>query len=76
MPWQHLTPGKDPVPIVQEAGWASGPVWTGAENLAPPGFDPRTVQPVGSCYTDYVTWPTLLYLPSVIYTSLYNQYVM
>ena len=27
-------PGKDLVPIVQEAGWASGPVWTGAENLA------------------------------------------
>jgi len=43
-----FTPGKDPVPIVQEAGWASGPVWTGAENLAPPTFDPRTVQPVVS----------------------------
>ena len=57
MPQQHLTPGKDPVPIVQEAGWASGPVWTGAENLAPPGFDPRTVQPVGSRYTDYTTQP-------------------
>ena len=28
-------PGKDPVPTVQEAGWALGPVWTGAENLAP-----------------------------------------
>ena len=28
-----FTPGKDPVPIVQEAGWAPGPVWTGAENL-------------------------------------------
>jgi hypothetical protein len=28
-------PRKDPVPIVQEAGWAPGPVWTGAENLAP-----------------------------------------
>ena len=27
--------GKDPAPFVQEAGWASGPVWTGAENLAP-----------------------------------------
>jgi len=40
MPRQHLTHGKDLVPIVQEAGWASGPVWTGAENLAPPGFDP------------------------------------
>jgi len=28
-----FTPGKDPVPIVQEAGWALGSVWTGAENL-------------------------------------------
>ena len=27
--------GKDQVPIVQEAGWGSGPVWTGAENLTP-----------------------------------------
>jgi hypothetical protein len=36
-----FTPGKDPVPIVQEAGWAPEPVWIGAENLAPPGFDPR-----------------------------------
>ena len=52
-------PEKDPVPIVQEAVWAPGPVWTGAENLAPPGFDPRTVQPVGSLYTDYTTRPTL-----------------
>jgi len=32
-----LPPGKEPVPIVQEAGWAPGPVWTGAENLAPHG---------------------------------------
>jgi hypothetical protein len=32
------TPGKYPVPIVQEAGWALGPVWTGAENLAPTGI--------------------------------------
>ena len=40
---------KDPVPIVQEAGWAVGPVWTGAENLVPhrdsiPG--PYSPQPV------------------------------
>jgi len=33
-----LYPGKDPVPIVQEVGWAPGPVWTGAENLAPIGI--------------------------------------
>ena len=48
-----FTPGKDLVPIVQEAGWAPEPVWIGAENLAPPGFDPRTFQPVASRYTDY-----------------------
>jgi len=33
-----FTPGKNPVPIVQEAEWAPGPVWTGAENLAPTGI--------------------------------------
>ena len=33
-----FNPGKDPVPIVQEVGWAPGPVWTGAENLAPTGI--------------------------------------
>jgi hypothetical protein len=48
-----FTPGKDPVPIVQEAGWAPEPVWIGAENLAPPGFDPRTFQAVASRYTVY-----------------------
>ena len=57
-----LYPGKDPVPVVQEAGWAPGPVWTCAENLTPPpGFDPRTVQPVASRYTDYATRPTDTY---------------
>jgi hypothetical protein len=49
-----FTPGKDPVPIVQKAGLASGPVWTCAKNLAPPpGFDTRTVQPVASRRLSY-----------------------
>ena len=48
-----FTPGKDPVPVVQEAGWAPEPVWIGAENLAPSGFDPRTFQPVASRCTVY-----------------------
>jgi hypothetical protein len=26
---------RDPVPILQEAGWASASVWMDAENLAP-----------------------------------------
>ena len=53
-----FTPGKDPVPIVQEAGWAPGPVWTGAENLAPTGIPSWTVQPVASHYTDWATRPS------------------
>ena len=31
-PRPHFTPGKDPAPIVQEAGWAPGPVWTGGKS--------------------------------------------
>jgi hypothetical protein len=49
-----FTPGKDPVPIVQEAGWAPGPVWTCAKNLAPHlNSIPRTTQPIASRYTDW-----------------------
>jgi hypothetical protein len=32
------TTGKDPVPIVQEAGWVQGPVSTCAKHLAPTGI--------------------------------------
>ena len=52
-----FTRGKDPVPIVQEAGWAPGPGWTGAENLAPTGIQSQTVQHVESRYTDWATGP-------------------
>jgi hypothetical protein len=31
-PRPYFTPGKDTVPIVQEAGWALGPVWTGGKS--------------------------------------------
>ena len=31
-PRPHFTPGKDPVPILHEAGWAPGPVWTGEKS--------------------------------------------
>ena len=44
---------SDPVSIVQEVQCAPGPVWMGAENLAPLGFDPQTIQLIASCYTDY-----------------------
>jgi len=34
----HSLAQEDSVPIAQEAGWAPGLVWTGAENLAPTGI--------------------------------------
>jgi hypothetical protein len=44
-PGLALAPGKGPpVPIVQEAGWASEPVWTqrlGENPLPLPGIEPR-----------------------------------
>ena len=48
----RLTSGKDPVPIVQEAGWAPCAGLDGCGKVRPsPGFDPRTVHPVASRHT-------------------------
>ena len=42
------------VTIVQEAKKASASVWMGVENSSPhEGFEPGTVQPIASRYTDY-----------------------
>jgi len=52
------TPVKDPVPIVQEAKFAPGPVWTGVGNLAPTVIRspnrPARIQPLYR----YATLPT------------------
>ena len=61
-----FTPRKDPVPIVQETGWAPGPVWTGVENLTPTGIrspdrPARSQLLYRLClprYTNYATRPT------------------
>ena len=31
----RFTPGKDPLPFVQEAGWTTGSVWTGGKRHTP-----------------------------------------
>ena len=41
-PGRTLPPGKNLVPILQEADWALGPVWTVS---SPPGFDPGPSSP-------------------------------
>ena len=45
-PRPHFTPGKDPVPIVKEAGWTPGPVWTGG--ISRPHRDSITDRPARS----------------------------
>ena len=45
-----LTLGKDPVPIVQEAGWFPGPVWTSGKSY-PTGIFFKCVYSFISGYT-------------------------
>ena len=49
----RFTPGNDSLPIVQEAGWTSRPVWKGEENLTPTGIQSPAVQPEASSYTEW-----------------------
>ena len=48
-----LSPGRDLLPIVQEAGVSRGRSGPVRKISPPPGFDPRTVRPVAICYTDW-----------------------
>jgi hypothetical protein len=36
--YDRFNPEKDTVPVIQEAGWASRPVWMCTENVAPTGI--------------------------------------
>ena len=59
----HFLPsGKTRYPLYRRLGGAQG--WSGElrKISPPPGFDPRTVQPVASRYTDYATQPKNLLL--------------
>ena len=47
-PRPHFTPGKEPVSILQEAGWAPGSVWTGGKSRHHWDFQSRTFQAVVS----------------------------
>jgi len=61
-PRPPFTPGKDPVPILQEAGWAPGPVWTGGKSR--PHWDSFPDRPARSqshiyvCIYLFIYWLT------------------
>ena len=54
-PGRTLPPGKDPVPIVQEAGWAPGPVWTAGKSR--PHRDSITDRPARSQSLYLLSYP-------------------
>jgi len=60
------TPGKDPLPVVQEAGWAPGPVWTGGKSR--PHRDSIPDRPAGSQSLYRLSYPAhfSLYITTVI----------
>jgi len=47
-----LPPGKAPLPIVQEAGWASEMFRRVRKDLPPTGLELRIFEPAASSYTD------------------------
>ena len=53
-PFCRCSPGKYPVPIVQEAGLAQGVSECVRKFSPPPGFDPRSVQPTASVHADKI----------------------
>jgi hypothetical protein len=76
-PWPHFTPGKDLVPIVQEAGWAPGSVWMGGKISPPLGFDPRTVKPLVSpkVHIKLHKFPCFYYNFIYKYTRMHYEFV-
>jgi hypothetical protein len=57
-PGRSLPPEKTRFPLYRRLGGPQGRSGQARKILLPPGFDPRTVQPVARCYTDWATWPT------------------
>jgi hypothetical protein len=57
IPRPLFTPGKTRYPFYRRLGGSQDRC---GKSRPPPGFDPRTVQPVASCYTDYAARPTLM----------------
>jgi len=57
-PGRSLPPGKTRYPFYRRLGGPLDRSGQVRKISPPPGFDPRTVQPVASRYTDYATLPT------------------
>jgi hypothetical protein len=67
----HFTLGKDPYPLYRRLRWPQGRSGLVRKISPPPGFYPRTVQPVASQYTDCA-----LPAPAIVRTTCtLNSYI-
>jgi len=69
-PGRSLPPGKTQCPLYRRLGGPQGRSGQVRNISPPPGFDPRTAQPVARRYTDYATRPTICVLLSPISRKL------
>ena len=58
-PGHTLSPGKSRYPLYRRLGGPQSRSGQVQKISPPPGFDPQTVQPVSSRYTNYATQPTI-----------------
>ena len=73
-----FTPGKDPVPILREAVWALGAVWTGTKNLASTGIrcpdrPARSQSLYRLCYPAHYSY-VIIHMCTYIYIYMYIYY--
>ena len=59
---RSLSPGKTRYPSYRRLGGSQGTSGQVRKISPPPGFDPQTVQPVASRFTDYATRPNKINL--------------
>ena len=57
-PGRSLSPGKTRYPLYRRLSGPSASLDRCGKSRPPPGFDPRTIQPVASRYTNWATGPT------------------
>ena len=68
--WPHFTPGKDTVPILQEGGWAPGPVWKGGKSCTHRDSFPDRPAHSQSLYRLSYPAHTYIYIYIYIYRNL------
>jgi hypothetical protein len=70
-----LPPGKTRYPLYKKLGGPQGRSGQVRKISPPPGFDPRTVQPVASHYTNYAILAHYIYTHTHTHTHIIYIYI-